>query len=250
MSEMPLTSKLGDEVRPAIAPLVRPTHEDFVPGPYHNEGNRPLLQLLPVGVRRVLDVGCGAGSNARILQAQGIDVTGLTLSKEEAQLAAPFCVRTIVGDIEKDSLPVSEASFDLVLCSHVLEHLARPSRTLSLLSELLRPGGFALVAIPNMASWRPRIRILQGNWGRDDTGFFDRTHLQFWSYRTAPEVFAGTPFSMVRIEAQYAVPLWPLRRIAPSLSRKLDDKFGILSPNLFSHQVLMLAQRLERKLRS
>jgi SAM-dependent methyltransferase len=201
-------------------------------------------------VRRVLDVGCGAGSNARILQAQGIDVTAVTLSKAEAQLAAPFCVRTIVTNLENDPLPVFEPHFDLLLCSHVLEHLTRPSRALSVLSELLRPGGFALVAIPNMASWRPRLRLLRGNWSRDDTGFFDRTHLQFWSYRTASEVFVGTPFSMVRLEAEYAVPLWPLRRMAPGLSKKLDDKFGTLAPNLFGHQVMMLAQKVDRKLAS
>ncbi len=222
-------------------------YEELVPAPYHNEGNQPLLQFLPAGVRRVLDVGCGAGSNARLLQAQGIDVTALTLSQEEAQLVAPFCVRTIVTDVENDPLPVSERPFDLILCSHVLEHLARPSRTLSLLSELLRPDGFVLVAIPNMAAWRPRMRILQGNWSRDDTGFFDRTHLQFWSYRTASGIFTGTPFSMVRLGSEYAVPLWPLRRMAPGLSKKLDDKFGMLAPNLFSHQVLMLAQKVERK---
>jgi SAM-dependent methyltransferase len=240
----------SDEGSPALAPSVRLTYEDSVPGPYHNEGNHPLLQLLPAGVRRVLDVGCGAGSNARILQAQGIDVTALTLSREEAQLASPFCVRTIVTNVENDPLPVSEPHFDLLLCSHVLEHLMRPSRALSVLSELLRPGGFALVAMPNMASWRPRLRLLQGDWSRDDTGFFDRTHLQFWSYRTASEVFAGTPFLVVRIEAEYAVPLWPLRRMAPSLSRKLDERFGLLAPNLFAHQVMMLAQKVDRKLPS
>jgi SAM-dependent methyltransferase len=195
-------------------------------------------------------VGCGAGSNARILQAQGIGVTALTLSTEEAKIAAPFCVRTIVTDVESDPLPAAEPPFDLLLCSHVLEHLARPSRTLSRLSGLLRPGGFALVAIPNMAFWRPRMRLLRGDWSREETGFFDRTHLQFWSYRTASEIFEGTPLAMVRIAAEYAVPLWPLRRLAPGLSSKLDGTLGPLVPNLFGAQVLMLAQKFERTLPS
>jgi 2-polyprenyl-3-methyl-5-hydroxy-6-metoxy-1,4-benzoquinol methylase len=222
-------------------------YKDFVPAPYRNDGNRPLLRLMPKDVRKVLDVGCGAGSNARILQSRGTDVTALTLSKDEARLAAPYCVATIVADVENDPLPDFESEFDLLLCSHILEHLVRPSRILTLLSRFLRPGGYALVAVPNMAAWRPRLRLVQGDWSRDETGFFDRTHLQFWSYRTAGEVFTGTPLSMLRIEAEYAVPLWPLRRIAPGLSTRLDHSVGGLAPNLFSHQVLMLAQKIERK---
>jgi SAM-dependent methyltransferase len=233
-----------------VDPPLRAVAAESIPSPYQNEGNRPLLRLLPAGVRRVLDVGCGAGSNARLLQAQGVSVTALTQSPEEAQLAAPFCVRTIVADLEKDPLPAAEPLFDLLLCSHVLEHLARPSGTLRRLSDLLRPGGFALVAIPNMAFWRPRLQTLRGDWTREDTGFFDRTHLQFWTYRTAPDLFAGTPLSIVRLEAEYAVPLWPLRRVAPGLSRKLDGRIGVLAPNLFGAQVLMLAQKVERNLPS
>jgi SAM-dependent methyltransferase len=231
----------AESPRPTVMP------DPSVPGPYFNDGNQALLRLLPAGVRRVLDVGCGAGSNARILQAQGIEVTALTLSKEEARLAAPFCVRTLVADVERDPLPVSDPPFDLMLCSHVLEHLARPSNTLTRVAEILRPGGFALVAIPNMAFWRPRLQMLRGDMSREDTGFFDRTHLQFWSYKTATNVFAGTPFSMVRIEAEFAVPLWPLRRLVPRLSRNLDGRIGPLVPNLFGAQVLMLAQKIERK---
>jgi len=229
----------------AVAPSVSYPFEDVVPGPYHNEGNRPLLQLLPAGVRTVLDVGCGAGSNARILQVRGIEVTALTLSEEEARLAAPFCVRAIVADVERERLPAFGPMFDLLLCSHVLEHLVRPRRTLKALSALLRPGGFALVAIPNMASWRPRLRLLRGDWSRDDSGFFDRTHLHFWSYDTAPGIFADTPLSIVRLDAEYAVPLWPLRRITPALSNRLDRLVGLLAPNLFAHQVLMLAQKID-----
>src|SRR5262249_34503590 len=154
-------------VTTGVAPSVSHSYETAVPGPYDNEGNLPLLQLLPAGIRTVLDVGCGVGSNARIMQARGIQVTALTLSEEEARLAAPFCVQVIVADVERERPPVFGSMFDLLLCSHVLEHLVRPSQTLSVLSTLLRPGGFALVAIPNIASWRPRVRLLRGNWSRD-----------------------------------------------------------------------------------
>jgi hypothetical protein len=68
--------------------------------------------------------------------------------------------------------------------------------------------------------------------------------LQFWSYDTAPELLSGTPLTLERREgASFAVPLWPLRRLAPSLSRRLDGAIGERFPQAFAGQVLLLARK-------
>jgi SAM-dependent methyltransferase len=53
---------------------------------------------------------------------------------------------TIVGDIT--SLPVGEASVDLVMCTEVLEHIANTGAALSELYRVLRPGGHLVVTVP------------------------------------------------------------------------------------------------------
>lgn len=212
---------------------------------YRSKANRPLLDVLPQGVRTVLDVGCQADGSARALQNAARCVVGITVSREEAAEAGRWCAQVLVADIERDAIELEPESFDLLLLSHVVEYLARPTATLTRLVEYLVPGAWAAVAVPNMAFWRVRLRFLRRNWRRDEDGWFDRTHLQLWSYDIAPEVVSGTPLTLERREGgSFALPLWPLRRLAPSLSRRLDGAIGQRFPQAFAGQVLLLARKL------
>ena len=209
---------------------------------YGNAGNLPLLALVPREARRVFDIGCGAGDNARILRERGHEVYGVTASAREAELAAAVCSEVVVCDVET-STPSLQARGDLLLCSHVLEHLRDPSEVLGRLAALLEPNAWCAIAVPNMAHWRLRVQLMTGDWTRTEAGALDRTHLQFWSYTSAPSMLAGTPFELVRCAAEFSVPLWPLRRLAAPLARTIDRTLGPLRPNLFAGQTLMLLRR-------
>lgn len=201
---------------------------------YQNEGNPALLALLPKDARRVLDVGCGAGDNAKILHERGCEVVGLTLSEAEAAVARAYCDTVLVANVETDDLELPPGSFDVLLLSHVLEHTVHPTHALTRLAGYLKAGGTALVAVPNMANYRLRLRFLRGDWRRDDGGAMDRTHLHFWSYHTIDEAFRGTPLHIVaKVPGDPAVPLWPLRRLLPhAVLRGPDHWGGRLWPNL------------------
>lgn len=211
---------------------------------YQNAGNAEVLALLPRSAKRVLDVGCGAGDNARLLRQRGHDVWGVTLSESEAQSARQHMQAVWVGNAEDLELPVADEFFDAVLMSHVLEHFARPDVVLRRFARYLRSGGLLVAAVPNMAHWRVRLKLLRGDWERFDTGPFNRTHLQFWSVATAESVLADTPFEVRSVAGgSPGVPLWPLRRIAAGLSRRLDSSIGKMAPNLFAQQVLLTGVR-------
>ncbi len=213
---------------------------------YDNQGNPDLLRLRPPEARRILDIGCGTGSNARLLGAEGCRVWGVTVSPREAEIAKRRLEEVSVCDVERDRLPWPKGSFDLLLMSHVLEHLVRPKDALARLAEYLQPGGWLLAAVPNMAHWRIRVRLARGDWAREESGPFDRTHLHFWSFATAPRVVEGTPFASPTIMGgSPAVPLWPLRRLAPAPSRWIDREVGRLRPNLWSTQIFLLAKAIE-----
>ena len=210
---------------------------------YRNNGNASLLRILPAGAIRVLDVGCGAGDNARLLASRGCRVTAVTLSDEEARVASPWCERVWVADVERRELPAEGAPYDVLLMSHVLEHLVAPSQTLIRLAPLLRPGGWLLIAVPNMAHWRVRWRILRGDWHGEDTGFFDRTHLHFWSCETVAEILRNTPFDLIKAQGtDGSIPL-PLRSRVPRLASVADRIATSAVPNLTAYQVVVLAQR-------
>jgi SAM-dependent methyltransferase len=212
---------------------------------YQNAGNASALSLVPNGAHRVLDVGCGAGDNARILAARGHRVWGITHSEDEAALARRHCECVWVGDVESMPLPVDVDPFDVVLMSHVLEHLVAPRETLLRLAQMIRPHGWLVAAVPNMAYWWVRWRILRGDWSRDDTGFFDRTHLQFWSFDTRFDVLAETPFEIIEAHgSDGSLPLRPFRRIAPASAAWLDRLGTRLLPNLSSTQIVLLGRRI------
>jgi SAM-dependent methyltransferase len=212
---------------------------------YQNAGNPALLALVPADARRVLDVGCGAGDNARALKERGCGVWGVTLSEAEAGLARPHCEAVVVANAETSPLGLPPDYFDLLLLSHVVEHMVRPDVGLARLAAHLRPGGLALLAVPNMAHYRCRLRFLLGNWRREDGGPFDRTHYHFWSYHTFDELFRGAPLRLVsKTPGDPAVPLWPLRRVLPRRWAQVFDRFGgRVAPNLFAGQTLVVARR-------
>src|SRR5260370_1150501 len=118
---------------------------------YQNLGNPDLLRLvthLPPGT--ALDCGCGAGDNARLLRRIGWRVVGLTISPREQEIAAQACESVFLGDLNRRFPDELKGPFDLVIFSHVLEHLSHPEVALAEARRLLTPQGVIAVALPNV----------------------------------------------------------------------------------------------------
>jgi SAM-dependent methyltransferase len=94
----------------------------------------------------VLDAGCGSGRvfahglAGRVRRVVGVDVTNEPLGNVNIDEA-------VKGNL--GSLPLREASFDLIVMSHVAEHLTEPGAAFRELSRVLRPGGLLLLLTPN-----------------------------------------------------------------------------------------------------
>jgi ubiquinone/menaquinone biosynthesis C-methylase UbiE len=211
---------------------------------YRNAGNRALLALIPAEPGKALDIGCGAGDNARVLRERGWKVWGVTLSPDEADLARPACEDVLIANVEFDDLPLEDKSFDVLIFSHVLEHMIQPAKTLARMARYLKDGGLVIIAVPNMAHLRLRWRFLRGNWHREDSGPMDRTHLQFFSFDTAPSVFENTPYELVvHGYDEPGVPMWKLRKVAPGLCARIDRVIGPRYPNLCTYQTLLVGKK-------
>lgn len=215
---------------------------------YSNKGNPPLIDLLGKGCNRLLDIGCGAGDNAALIKSRypECDVFGITHSAVEADLARKHMAQCWVFDIE-DKLPddLAHQSFDVLIFSHVLEHLRDPAVVLARFSRLLRSGGQVLIAVPNVLSWRMRLQFLRGNFEYESAGELDDTHLRFFTYFTADQyLLSKSPDLKVTCKtASGSVPLWWLRRyVFPRRWAVYIDQWGCRHwPNLFGGQVLIKA---------
>jgi malonyl-CoA O-methyltransferase len=91
----------------------------------------------------ILDVGCGTGRHAIPLASLGARVTGIDFS--EGMLAkartkpGADAVRFISHDLHTP-LPLPDSSFDVVLCTLVLEHIVDPLHLFSQFARLVKPG--------------------------------------------------------------------------------------------------------------
>lgn len=223
-----------------------------IAAPYRNAGNPLVLSMIPPDVTRVLDIGCGGGDIARALRAARprVEIVGVTHSPDEARIAAAHLDAVHVLDLERGLTAPALARwgrmFDLMIFSHVLEHLTDPNAVLQRCLTRLRPGGHALIAVPNVLEWRTRLGFLRGSFDYAEHGVLDRTHMRFFTYRSAPRELVA-PIEGLRLHTQRgrgSLPLWPLRRIgaARGLCAAVDRVGLALWPNLVARETAMLAQ--------
>lgn len=100
---------------------------------------------------RVLDLGCGAGTYVRLLQALGHHAVGLDYSLPSLERAVGVdpvgAGRYLAGEAYR--VPFRAESFDLVVSIGVLQALADPERALDEMRRVLRPGGALIVEALN-----------------------------------------------------------------------------------------------------
>jgi SAM-dependent methyltransferase len=135
--------------------------------------------------------------------------------------------------------------FDVVVCADILEHLPSPEELLAAIHKWLKPGGVLLVSLPNVANITVRLSLLLGRFSYAERGILDRTHLRFFTKRTARALLEDAGFRVNRIvpsamPAELAVRAlghFPLRGV----SRGSLSAAARLWPSLFGYQFLLEA---------
>lgn len=119
-----------------------------------------LRQALGPGRHHVCDLGSGCGKQVEALGDE-FDMVGVEPSAEARRLAAQRGVDLRDGSLP-GGLPFPTESFDAVLLTDVLEHVAEDHDSLRAAGALLRPGGVALVTVPALPwLWTERDEVHQ-----------------------------------------------------------------------------------------
>ena len=155
--------------------------------------------------RRALDVGAADGFLSERLTAQGWSVTALERDPVLAARAHGRCKEVVVADLET-APPMLNGPFETIVYGDVLEHLSEPRTALVALNRTLAPGGTVIVSVPNVAHLWMRLSLMLGRFDYTDRGILDRTHLRFFTARSAAALLEGTGVRLLRRRVT-AVPL-------------------------------------------
>lgn len=98
-----------------------------------------------------LDVGAGNGYLAQVARPHlpQCRITGVDFVEEALSQATALDASHVV-DLDREALPVASGSQDYVTCLEVLEHVVLPDRLLAEIVRVLKPGGHALISVPNL----------------------------------------------------------------------------------------------------
>jgi len=131
-----------------------------------NSEFRPLHQINPLRLdwidslatlrgKTVLDVGCGGGILAESMARRAASVTGIDLAAKPLGVARLHALEAGVVNLDyrevaaEDLAAERPASFDVVTCMEMLEHVPEPASSAQACAALLRPGGWAFFSTLN-----------------------------------------------------------------------------------------------------
>lgn len=101
-------------------------------------------------VGRALDIGCSIALTLSKLQARGWEVLGLDPSDTCIEVSQRELGVRVRKGLFSPELLKDQSPFDVIILSHVLEHLVHPAVVLRQLRELLSPGGRVYIEVPDL----------------------------------------------------------------------------------------------------
>jgi methionine biosynthesis protein MetW len=220
---------------------------------YDGHGDDPhevagiMRAAMPSGVR-VLDVGCGTGSLALIVNAGKENrVLGLEPDASRADVARSRGLPTITGTLD-DAFIAAHGRFDVIIFADVLEHLPSPAQALQAAVRGLDAGGLLLISVPNVGHWSIRANLLMGRFDYEEFGLMDSTHLRWFTEKSLRAFVQRSGLEILSLcaAAGLTLPVYErsVLRHLPFRARSVAVRLGTrLLPRLFGSQFVVVARK-------
>jgi SAM-dependent methyltransferase len=178
------------------------------------------LRIIRQGENRPLtlcDVGCWDGEPAAAYGGiLGGAVAGIEVFASQAASARARGIDVAAIDLERETFPWPDASFDVVIANQVLEHLKNVWLPMSEMARVLKPGGHMIFSVPNLASLHNRVMLAFG-WQPSSIRTFG-PHVRSFTYRQAREFIEyGNALTVLRSRGVGFYPL-PIALASPFAS--------------------------------
>lgn len=114
-----------------------------------------IAGFVPLAGKRVLDVGCGGGILSDAMARRGANVLGIDLASKPLKVAQLHAIEAGTSSVSYREVAAealaaeSPATFDVVSCMEMLEHVPDPSSVVRACSTLVKPGGWVFFSTIN-----------------------------------------------------------------------------------------------------
>jgi SAM-dependent methyltransferase len=194
---------------------------------------------------RILDIGCGDGKFASLLEkTTNASVTGIDVSEAAIALARKR-IDAYRVDVGLDRYPFNDGFFYGIFCGEVIEHLFDTDHLLDEIYRVMAENGFCILTTPNLAAWYNRISLALGyqpfytevsiyhNVGKLTTkgGMTSTGHIRGFTYRSLKELLKEHNFIISKAFGVHD----------PHIPTPLNiiDKIASLLPSMSSDIVVM-----------
>lgn len=169
---------------------------------YFSSERAEMIPFIPIGVRTLLEVGCGTGAFASNLKTlYNVEVTAIEPHQSSSEMASKALDRVLNLDVEAGISALQGSKFDCIVFNDVLEHLTDPWDILKKVRGLVSPGGKVVVSLPNIR-YMPVFKefVIDGNWRYQRDGVMDKTHLRFFTKKTIQEMFVSSGYVITAMQ--------------------------------------------------
>jgi len=185
------------------------------------EKRYPIILKMVGSHNKVLDVGCGTGFLSLLMKNQDNDVYGIDISEVALRKAELKGIKVKRGDVE-NTLPFDDNTFDIVVCSEVIEHLFNPMYLLEEIWRVLKPDGYIVLSTPNVAYFLRRIALFFGKfpeevkWARtSNTNEWE--HIRFFTINSLRKILESAGFNCNEVRGVDRFMNVPLSKVSINL---------------------------------
>jgi SAM-dependent methyltransferase len=167
---------------------------------------------------RLLEIGSGLGHLAAQLE-DTFHTFGMDLNHWAVKQSKPVIYKTDLQTASAQELPFADASFNVVIIKHIVEHLPQPEKAIREIGRVTEPGGTLILATPNLSS------LLKPWKGERWIGYQDPTHISLKPPAEWLSLIRNANFSSLRV---FADGFWDVPYI-PAVPRQIQKlAFGSL----------------------
>jgi ubiquinone/menaquinone biosynthesis C-methylase UbiE len=131
---------------------------------------------------------------------QSVQATGIDLVQSPGNHFSEICpdFRFVQQNLDGQSLPFADESFDFLSCNHVLEHVFETEKLVKEFRRVLHPQGICLISVPNTAAWVNRLLFLFAGQPLGSELGTEKVTYGFWPVFMQPKLAAFMPSGHIR----------------------------------------------------